>query len=260
VPVAPFACELRSVLGPSVRFHEVYPASEGFIAAQDSGDGEGLRLMTEAGLFFEFLPFDLFAEPDLGRLGTHVVPLEGVKTGVDYVLLLTTPAGLCRYVIGDVVRFTSTDVPRLVYVGRTRLQLSAFGEHVIEKELTDAIAVVSQRRACQVADFHVAPFFVESAAGVKRGRHEWWLELRPSAGGIPETGTIAAELDRELMLRNDDYEAKRLGGGLDVPLVRCVAPGTFERWLRTSGHWGGQHKTPRCRSDRVIANELARMG
>ncbi len=256
VPVGPFAGELRRALGPSVTFHEVYPASEGFIAAQDFDDTAGLRLLTESGLFFEFLPFGRFIEADLANLGGSALPLEAVKPGVDYVLLLTTPAGLCRYVIGDVVRFTTTDVPRLVYAGRTSLQLSAFGEHVIEKELTDALAAVAQGQVWQVADFHVAPFFVDAAAGVRRGRHEWWLELRGGAGALTEA-LIAAGLDRELALRNDDYEAKRRGGGLDAPLVRLVEPRTFERWLRAGGRWGGQHKTPRCRSDRAIADELA---
>lgn len=244
VPVAPFAAELQAALGPAVAFHEVYPASEGFIAAQDAGDTAGLRLLTGTGLFFEFLPFDGYAETDLPELGRGALPLEAVKIGVDYVLLLTTPAGLCRYVIGDVVRFTTTDVPRIVYAGRTKLQLSAFGEHVIEKELTDALAVVARSRGWQVADFHVAPFFVDAAAGVRRGRHEWWLELRSTAGGIPAAEEIAVELDRELMLRNDDYEAKRRGGGLEPPLVRCVAQGTFERWLRAGGHWGGSTRRP----------------
>ncbi len=257
VPVAPFAAELQAALGPSVVFHEVYPASEGFIAAQDADADAGLRLMTEAGLFFEFLPLEHFAEPEVANLGGRAVPLEDVKPGADYVLLLTTPAGLCRYVIGDVVRFTATDVPRLVYAGRTRLQLSAFGEHVIEKELTDALSAVARCRVWKVADFHVAPLFVDAAAGVRRGRHEWWLELRARAGAAPEADSIATELDGELMLRNDDYEAKRRGGGLDAPLVHFVAPGTFERWLRAGGRWGGQHKTPRCRSDRAIADELA---
>ena len=256
VPVGPFAGELHEALGPSVTFHEVYPASEGFVAAQDADDTAGLRLMTETGLFFEFLPFDRFIESELANLGGCALPLEAVKPGVDYVLLLTTPAGFCRYVIGDIVRFTATDVPRLVYAGRTSLQLSAFGEHVIEKELTDALAAVAPRLGWRVADFHVAPFFVDAAAGVRRGRHEWWLELRGGAGGVTAE-MIATALDRELALRNDDYEAKRRGGGLDAPLVRFIAQGTFERWLKAGGRWGGQHKTPRCRSDRAIADELA---
>jgi hypothetical protein len=256
VPIGPFAGELRGALGPTVNFHEVYPASEGFIATQDAESSAGLRLMTGVGLFYEFLPLAQYDEATRGNLGAAALPLEGVQRGVDYVLLLTTPAGLCRYVIGDVVRFVSTNVPRLVYVGRTRLQLSAFGEHVIERELTEALQAVGQRRGWTVANFHVAPVFVDSAAGTLRGRHEWWIELKHSSGPDAEDEAIAAELDRELALRNEDYEAKRQGGGLELPRLRLVAPGTFEQWMRAHGKWGGQSKMPRCRSDRTVADAL----
>ncbi len=259
VPIAPFASELRASLGPGLNFHEVYPASEGFIATQDADASLGLRLMTDVGLFFEFLPLDQFDETRLAELGPKVVPLEGVKAGVDYVLLLTTPAGLVRYVIGDVVRFISTDVPRLVYAGRTKLQLSAFGEHVIEKELTDALATVCQRHGWNAANFHVAPLFVDAAAGRDRGRHEWWIEFTTPA---PSTAaaTLATELDAELIRLNDDYEAKRKGLGLEPPFVRLVTTGTFEKWMRANGKWGGQSKMPRCRSDREVADALAKLG
>lgn len=259
VPISPFADELRATLGDGVNFHEVYPASEGFIATQDAEASLGLRLMTDAGLFFEFLPLSEFDELRLAELGPKVVPLEGVKPGVDYALLLTTPAGLCRYVIGDVVRFVSTDVPRLVYAGRTKLQLSAFGEHVIEKELTDALSTVCQRHGWGITNFHVAPLFADSSAGRDRGRHEWWLELKaplkPAAIAM-----FSAELDGELIRLNDDYEAKRKGRGLESPILRLVPSGTFERWMRAHGKWGGQSKMPRCRSDREIADELAVLG
>ncbi|HTZ21868.1 MAG TPA: GH3 auxin-responsive promoter family protein [Opitutaceae bacterium] len=256
VPVGPFLGELRGALGPTVNFHEVYPASEGFIATQDTDSTAGLRLMTGVGLFYEFLPLARYDEAARDRLGPAAVPLEGVKPDIDYVLLLTTPAGLCRYVIGDVVRFVSTGVPRLVYAGRTKLQLSAFGEHVIEKELTEALQTVSQRHGWTVANFHVAPMFVDSAAGARRGRHEWWIELKPATGNGANSGTVAVELDREVALRNDDYEAKRQGGGLETPRLQFVAPGTFERWMREHGKWGGQSKMPRCRSDRSVADAL----
>ena len=256
VPVGPFAGELREALGPTVNFHEVYPASEGFIATQDAESAAGLRLMTGVGLFYEFLPLAQYDEAAHGHLGPAAVPLEGVQPGVDYVLLLTTPAGLCRYVLGDVVRFVSTSVPRLVYAGRIRLQLSAFGEHVIEKELTEVLQAVGQRHGWRVANFHVAPVFVDSAAGVKRGRHEWWIELKSAATAGADGETTAAELDRELALRNEDYEAKRQGGGLEPPRLQFVPPGTFERWLRERGKWGGQSKMPRCRSDRDVADAL----
>ncbi len=259
VPITPFDDELRTALGPTVNFHEVYPASEAFIATQDSEALAGLRLMTGAGIFYEFLPMADFNEANLASLGHKAVPLSGVKTGVDYALLLTTPAGLARYVIGDVVRFTSTEPPRLVYIGRTRLQLSAFGEHVIEKELTDALTAVCRRHHWSIVNFHVAPLFVNSSTGQNRGRHEWWIELKPGTTSTPIGPQLSAELDVELQRLNDDYEAKRLGGGLDAPFVRLVMPGVFEHWLRFKGHWGGQHKMPRCRSDRLIADDLAKV-
>jgi hypothetical protein len=259
VPVGPFIDELRAHIGPKVNFHEVYPASEGFIATQDAESVRGLRLMTDAGLFFEFLPMRYYHEENLPQLGQHTVPLEGVQTGVDYALVLSTPAGLTRYVIGDVVRFLSTDIPRLVYVGRTALQLSAFGEHVIEKELTDALLAVCQRHGWTITNFHVAPLFADSSSGQRRGRHEWWIELKPYTQETPTGPVLAAELDVELKRLNDDYEAKRNGGGLEAPHVKLVMPGIFEHWLRSKDKWGGQNKMPRCRSDRRIAEELAQI-
>ncbi|MEO6244393.1 MAG: GH3 auxin-responsive promoter family protein [Opitutaceae bacterium] len=255
VPLGPFEKELRAAVGEGVNFHEVYPASEGFIAAQDDEPGAGLRLMADAGIFYEFIPLARFDEARLAALDGEAVPLADVRPGIDYVLLMTTPGGLCRYVIGDVVRFVSTEPPRLVYAGRTQLQLSAFGEHVIEKELTDALTAVVARNQLAVANFHVAPRFVDTQTGETRGRHEWWIEFRPE--GEPKPAMLAAELDAELQRRNDDYEAKRKGGGLEIPVLRIVAPGTFERWLRERGKWGGQNKMPRCRSDRAIADDLA---
>jgi hypothetical protein len=259
VPVAPFADELRAALGPGVNFHEVYPASEGFIAAQDADASRGLRLMVDAGLFFEFLPMPAFAEGNLAHLGARAVPLEGVQAGVDYALVLTTPAGLCRYVLGDVVRFLSTDVPRLIYVGRTSLQLSAFGEHVIEKELTDSLLAVCHRHGWTVVNFHVAPVFANTLTGQMRGCHEWWVELRVPTVETPMANVIGPELDSELKQRNDDYRGKRKGGGLEPPVVRLVMPGVFEQWMKKNGRWGGQNKMPRCRPDRTVADRLAEL-
>lgn len=260
VPIGPFMDELRNNIGPKVNFHEVYPASEGFIATQDSESSLGLRLMTDVGLFFEFLPMEHYHENELTRISGKTVPLEGVRAGVDYALVLTTPAGLTRYVIGDIVRFTSIEPPRLIYVGRTKLQLSAFGEHVIEKELTDSLLAVCQRHRWSITNFHVAPQFINSAiVGQKRGRHEWWIELKPISLKNPTGPVLSAELDIELQRLNDDYQAKRRGGGLEAPNVRLVMPGVFEHWMREKGKWGGQNKMPRCRSDREIADELAQI-
>jgi len=259
VPLGPFQEEIRGALGPTVRFHEVYPASEAFIAVQDAEPGAGLRLMADAGVFFEFLPLTDFDETHLASLGGKAVPLAEVKIGVDYALILTTPAGLARYALGDVVRFTSTEPPRIVYVGRTKLQLSAFGEHVIEREITEALLAVCRRQEWTIVNFHVAPIFANSRTGQARGRHEWWVELRPGTRTTPTGPQMASELDTELKRLNDDYEAKRNGGGLEPPVVRLVMPGVFEHWMRHHGKWGGQGKMPRCRSDRQVADELAKI-
>jgi hypothetical protein len=256
-PVAPFHDELRKIVGPAVSFHEVYPASEGFIAAQDAESAAGLRLMGDTGLFFEFLPLREYDETLPASIGGKAVPIGGVKTGVDYVLLLTTPAGLCRYVIGDVVRFISTEPARLIYVGRTQLQLNAFGEHVNEKQLTDSITAVCQRHGWTIVNFHVAPMFASQLTGKTRGRHEWWIELKPGSIENPTGPILSPELDTELVAHNPDYAAKRKAGGLEAPLVRLVMPGLFEHWMRYHGKWGGQHKMPRCRNDREIADILA---
>jgi hypothetical protein len=258
VPIAPYLDELRAALGPGVTFHEVYPASEGFIAVQDAEPEAGLRLLTDAGIFYEFLPLERYDESALDTLGAHALTLAEVEAGRDYVLLMTTPAGLCRYVIGDVVRFVSTAPPRLVYAGRTKLQLSAFGEHVIEKELTDALTAVARQHSFSIAQFHVAPLFVDAQAGRARGAHEWWLAFAGNAPTASDTA-LAAELDAALRRSNDDYDAKRQGGGLEPPQVRRVPPNIFEQWLRARGKWGGQNKFPRCRSDREVADELARL-
>lgn len=258
VPLAPYESELRAVLGPGVNFHEVYPASEGFIAAQDEEPAAGLRLLADAGIFYEFIPMEHFDESRLSELGPIARTLADVESGVDYAVLMTTPGGLCRYAIGDIVRFVSTQPPRLVYAGRTRLQLSAFGEHVLEKELTDALTTVCARRRLGIVNFHVAPCFVDAGAGRTRGRHEWWVELRSPGAACLDAAAAAAEIDVELQRVNDDYEAKRKGGGLSEPSVRFVPHGTFERWLRCRGKWGGQNKMPRCTSNRQIADDLGR--
>jgi hypothetical protein len=256
-PIAPFAEALRRLLGPTVNFHEVYFASEAFIAAQDAEARAGLRLMADAGVFYEFVPIDDFDETRPANLGGKAIPLEEVRLGVDYALLLTTPAGLCRYSLGDVVRFISIDPPRLQWIGRAAHQLTAFGERVIEKDVTDALIAICQRNGWTIVNFHVAPLFTYPFLGTIRGRHEWWVELRPGTMITPTGPQIAVELDIELQRTNPSYETKRKGHGLESPIVRLVMPGLFERWMRREGKWGGQHKVPRCRNDRAVADQLA---
>mgnify|MGYP001241990921 CR=1 FL=1 len=257
--IAPFLTELQQACGPNVIFHEIYPSAEGFIAAQDKESSRGLRLMTDTGIFYEFLPLADYDESRLDQLGEKAVPLHGVKPGVNYVLLMTTPAGLCRYVIGDVVRFVTTKPPRLIHVGRTQLRLNTLGEHVIEKDLTDALTKVCHDHDWQITNFHVALLTDNSFTGQQHGRHEWWIELRPGTVVTPTGPVLETALDAELQRLNENYKVKRQAGGLEPPLVRLVIPGVFEHWMRTKGKWGGHHKMPRCRPDRTIAGELAQI-
>lgn len=257
MPVAPFADHLRFDLGPHVIFHEIFPSSEGFIAAQDSDAALGLRLMADAGIFFEFLPMSEFREARLRELGPKIVPLEGVQPGIDYALVLTTPAGLSRYLNGDVVRFISVDPPRLVHVGQTGLRLAGLAEQVSEREVTEVLADVCRRHHWQITDFHVAPQFPNAWSHHAAGRHEWWIELHSGSVETPTGPILGAELDTALRRINPDYAARRLDGRLEPPLVRLVIPGVFEHWQRQKGRWGGHYKMPRCRSDRKVADELA---
>lgn len=259
VPLDPYAVELEQACGPGVKFHEIYGASEGLFAVQDRAGTQGLRLMADGGLFFEFLPLADYDEQRLAELGSKVVPLAGVERDRDYVMLLTTPAGLTRYVLGDVVRFLSTTPPRLIYVGRTQLQLNAFGERLIEKEITDALVGVCREHAWSIVNFHVAPQMMRSITGQTRGRHEWWVELRAGTAITPRGPLLEDQLDQKLLQLNAHYAARRKAGSLLPPVVRLVMPGTFEDWMRRRGKWGGHNKMPRCRSDRDIADELAQL-
>lgn len=260
LPVGPYLEQLRAVLGPKIVFHELYAATEACIAAQDGDARHGLRLMADLGVFFEFLPMAEFDEARLEQLGPRALPLAAVKPNVDYALILTTPGGLARYVLGDVVRFTSVAPHRLIYVGGTQLRLNAFGEQVVEKEVTDLLAGLCQRHAWSLVNFHVAPRSLGTQlTGQQRGQHEWWVELKPGTVATPTGPQIAAALDPELQRINATYAARRRAGVLDAPVVRLVMPGVFEHWLRYHRQWGGQHKVARCRSDRTIADELAQI-
>jgi hypothetical protein len=259
MPALPYKEQLRRVCGEGVTFHEVYPSVEGFIAAQDAGPEDGMRLMCDTGVYFEFIPLAEYDEDRSSQPGIRAVGVGEVKTGVDYVLIMTTPAGLCRYVSGDVVRFISTEPPRLVYEGRTRVELNAFGERVVEREITAVLSLVCRRNGWDLVNFHVAPVFANSLIGHKHGCHEWWVELRAGTEATPTGLVISEELDQELCKVNKFYEAKRREAVLSGPTVRLVMPGVFEHWQREAGCWGGQYKMPRCREDRRIADELARV-
>ncbi|HVT72227.1 MAG TPA: GH3 auxin-responsive promoter family protein [Lacunisphaera sp.] len=256
-PLGLFADTLRATLGPTVGFQEIYAAAEGVIAAQDDHGAAGLRLLAGAGLFFEFLPLRLFHADTLAHAGTDCVPLSEVQLNVDYVLVLTTPAGLCRHVPGDIVRFHSLKPPRLQFVGRTQLQLNAAGERVTERELLDTLLAVCAHNGWQPVGLHVAPYSRRVAAGRSLNCHEWWLELRTHTTRTPTANVLGPAFDAELARRNPDYAARRSAHSLDQPSIRLVIPGVFDQWAQARRQEGGAGKLPLCRADRLVADQLA---
>lgn len=251
LPPGPYQEELREGLGPKVNLHEVYAATECLVAAQDGTAGRALRLMEDTGVFFEFVPLE-----GLGTPSPAALPLADVAMNVDYALVVTTPGGLARYVLGDVVRFTSLTPRRLVVVGRIDQRMNGFGENLSERDATSALVAVCEHQGWRVANFHVAP--MASADGnAARGRHEWWIELK-AGSVITPTGThMAGLLDTELRRASPGYQQRRSAGTLELPVVRLVMPGIFEHWMRFEGKWGGQGRVPRCLPERSIADALA---
>ena len=256
-PLGLFGETLRATLGPTVHLHEIYAAAEGIIAAQDGGTPAGLRLLTDAGVFFEFLPLSSYHESTVERAGPLCLPLEKISAGTDYVPVITTPAGLCRYVTGDIVRFVSVDPPRLQFVGRAALQLDSLGGHGSERDLTETLLAVCARNGWHPIAFHVAPYVQRVAAGQVIHVHEWWLELRTHSVKTPTANVLGPELDAELSRRNPDYAARRTQNLLGPPQLRLVMPGVFDRWAREQHKTASASKLPRCRPDRLIADQLA---
>ncbi len=254
-PLGLFAEELHAALGDAVNYHELYAAAEGCFATQDADPAAGLRLLTGAGIFYEFIPIWDYSDSSLSQLGSKCVPLEKVQTGMDYVLVVTTPAGLCRYVVGDIVRFVSTEPPRLQFRGRVQLQLASFGENIGERELTETLLEVCGQNGWSAVNFHVAPV-ARNPVPPHRTGHEWWIELRSGTVKTPTGPLLAETLDAALIRRNSDYAARRNQRGFSPPLVYLVMPGIFDEWAKEYSPLGGASRMPRCRSDRLIADQL----
>ena len=242
---APFAHWLD---GSAASTREVYAASEGFIAVADRGDDEGLRLVLDRGLFFEFVrPGDLAsANPDRRWIAD-------AELGVEYALVVSSSAGLWSYVVGDTVTLIERHPARLRVTGRIAWSLSVAGEHLIGAELDAAVTAAAHGR--HVADY--AAVAVPPDAGDSRGGHLFAVEL----DGPVDVAAFARALDAALAAANDDYAAHRAGDfGLRPPDVRLLPPGSFSRWMATRGKLGGQHKVPRVIADPALMTALLAEG
>lgn len=227
-------------------FYEFYNATEGVFGVQAEPEGGDLLLLTDTGVFYEFVPF---AEFHTGN--AKAVSLAEVKTGVPYVLLISTFDGLLRYVIGDVITFSSIDPYKFRIVGRTQEYINAFGEDLLLGHVERAMAVVSEKFNCLVAEFTVAPFYIEIGA---KGKMQFLLEFIIAPADL---NAYAAELDAQLQKENSNYAQKRNNSIALSSLEIIVAkPGTFYKWLQSKGKLGGQNKVPRLVNSRKIIEEI----
>lgn len=242
----PYREVFRQLIGRPVDTIELYPASEGFIAYQDQGPGEGLLLNVNSGIFFEFIPLEKANDEDPER-----IPLEGVETGNDYALVLSNNAGLWAYNLGDVVSFVSKDPYRLVVKGRISQFISAFGEHVIASEVEGALAEACRATGVKVDEFTVAPMVNPPRGGLPY--HEWLIEF----ASVPEEAqNIASLLDQAMCRRNPYYKDLITGGVLEPLHIVLLPKGTFKKYLALKGKLGGQNKVPHLSDNREIAEGL----
>jgi hypothetical protein len=255
VNFAPYRPQFDALLENSkAETRESYAASEGFIAVADRGPGEGMRLITDNGIFYEFIPL---SELDSATPARHWS--ANVETGVDYAITLTTCAGLWSYLIGDTVRFVDRAPPRLVITGRITYVLSSFGEHLTGEEIESAVAHAASEIGAPVSDFSVGTSF--PGEETPRGGHLYVVEFGARTPTAEDAKLFTDLIDRELCRRNDDYRVHRSGGfGMDPPRLFTVHKGTFAAWMKSRGRLGGQNKVPRVINDRTLFQSLRRFG
>lgn len=243
VDYRPYREIFQQVLGRSVDFVEVFPASEGFFAVQNEQDDDGLLLMLDYGIFFEFVPLEEYGKPNPTRLTLDQVELEK-----NYALIVTTNAGLWAYSIGDTVRFTSLSPHKIRVSGRTKHFISAFGEHVIQEEVNNAMLAATQATGAQIIEFTVAPYISDSGS-----YHEWLVEFEKEPEDLAH---FAQLLDEKMMKQNIFYEHLRSGNMLNRAQVTPLQRNASRAFMESQGKLGGQNKFPRLANHRKIADFL----
>lgn len=234
----------------NMRYMETYNASEGFFAIQDDPNDKSMLLMLDYGIFYEFVPISDYRHDSVENV--VAVPLEGVKCGGTYAMIISTLGGLYRYVLGDTVTFTSTSPYKIVISGRTQQYINAFGEELMVANAEKAIMQTNAELGINIKEYTAAPVFFTDKS---KGKHQWLVEL--DCGEFKDSEAIANALDRHLQSLNSDYEAKRYS---DMTLSRLdviiVPNGFFHKWLERKGKLGGQHKVPRLCNDRKYIDSM----
>jgi hypothetical protein len=246
VAYEPYRAKFERLFGGKVDQIELFPASEGFFAYQDQQSSDGLLLLLDAGIFYEFVPADQFFDAAPPRL-----TIGEVQLGVNYVMVVSTNAGLWAYNVGDTIAFVDLSPPRVKVTGRIKHFISAFGEHVIGSEVEQALQAAAEVEKMEVVEFTVAPQV--NPTDSKLPYHEWFVATATPPANL---SAFAATLDLELQKRNVYYKDLIAGSILRPAVVRLVAPDAFQQYMKSIGKLGGQNKVPRLMNDRTVAAGL----
>lgn len=252
IAFGPYRDQYAAITDPErMHYVENYNASEGFFAVQETAEHTpGMRLILDAGVFYEFIPVS-----QLGKDHSTAVPAWEVKQGRTYAMIITTCNGLWRYSPGDTVRIVSTEPLRITVAGRTNSFINAFGEELMVWNADAALAAACRRTGARVANYTAAPVYTDCRT---KGHHQWFIEWTKA----PQCGdeAFADILDAELQAVNSDYQAKRSDNIFLARLELTPVPrGTFERWLASTGRLGGQRKVPRLSNNRRIADAIIKI-
>jgi len=246
VSFIPYREQFNQIIGGKINYLEIYNASEGFFAGQNSPDDDGMMLFTEHGIFYEFMPVEEYGKPNPQTVGLKKVALQK-----NYAIVISTTGGLWRYLVGDTIQFTSLNPYKIKVSGRLKHYINAFGEEIIVDNSDQAIAIAAEKTNAIVTDYTAAPVFFSTN---NNGAHEWLIEFEKPPLNL---ALFTEELDCALKNLNSDYEAKRHKNiALRMPIVKIVTVGIFTQWLRSKGKVGGQHKVPRLCNDRIMLEEI----
>lgn len=246
VSFTPYREQFEKLIGAPINYLDLYNASEGFFAAEDNSEEEGMLLFLQHGIFYEFLPTE-----EYGKENPQTVQLDQVKTGKNYAVVISTNGGLWRYLIGDTVQFTSLAPYKIKVSGRIKHFINAFGEELIVNNSDCAIAAACEKTGAVVNDYTAAPIYFSDKGN---GSHEWLIQFEKEPCDL---GLFTYELDNALKNVNSDYEAKRHKDiALRMPVIKPLKKGVFEEWLKRKGKLGGQHKVPRLSNDRKYIDEI----
>jgi hypothetical protein len=242
----PYRARLEESIGFAIDSIETYPASEGFIAYQNSQKDKSLLLLVDSGVFYEFIPVDEFFDKNPTRIS-----IKDVELNKNYVLIMNTNAGLWGYNIGDTIKFVSRDPYNIVVTGRIKHYISAFGEHVIGEEVEQALLGAAREEGLDIVEFTVAPQVAPPTGELPY--HEWFVEF----GNEPkDLQAFAMKVDKALQQKNIYYFDLIEGNILQPLIIRKLKKDAFIDYMRSQGKLGGQNKVPRLSNDRKIANEL----